>query len=149
MRNPKHYRFRLDTVWGKDKEIEVVINAVKAHYQRSFGGKCLTILYAVFKPMAVALQTNSVIEVRKVIEVSRGQVEAFFTLALLSVSSGEPHPQDLALSEISQPTESPLPPESPNAIQPAESPREEIEELEVVDSAGSGTSLYASFEEDG
>ncbi|NJM67624.1 MAG: hypothetical protein HC851_19115 [Acaryochloris sp. RU_4_1] len=145
MRNPNHYRFRLDTVWGKDKEIATVIKTAKAHYQRSFGGKCVTILYAVFKPIAVALQTNSATEVRKAIEVSRDQLETFYNLALVSVSSEETHLPNLALEEAPPPL-----PTNTETIQPTCEPYDPPREKTLkINSAGSALNLYEGFEEDG
>lgn len=92
MRNPNHYRFRLDKVWDRDKQITSIFEVVKAHYQGSFTEKCVTILHAVFGPLAVALQTNSVVEVRKAIEMSRDKVEAFYDFALVLASSGDSTP---------------------------------------------------------
>lgn len=145
MRKPNHYRFRMDTVWDKDQEITTIIETAKVHYRRSFSEKCVTILYAVLKPLAVALQTKSVAEVRKAIELSRDKVETFYDLALILVSSDDssteastpPQPAPMVVEpEIAQPPPVPYQP-----------PRES-EETPVVDSGSPAQSIYAGFEED-
>ncbi|QUY45580.1 hypothetical protein [Acaryochloris marina] len=148
MRNPNHYRFRMDTVWDKDQEITTIIETAKAHYRRSFSEKCVTILYAVFKPLAVALQTNSVAEVRKAIELSRDKVETFYDLALILVSSEETTPDEPSLPSPPAPS---MPTVELEIVQPPSDPYEpprEAEESPVVDSGSSAPSIYAGFEED-
>lgn len=148
MRNQNHYRFRMDTVWEKEQEITTIIEAAKAHYRRSFSEKCVTILYAVFKPLAVALQTKSVAEVRKAIELSRDKVETFYDLALILVSSEEAtHDKPSSPS----PTASPTPTVEPEIVPPPSDPYEPpraAEESPVVDSGSPAPSIYAGFEED-
>lgn len=147
MRNPNHYRFRLDKVWDRDKEITSIFEVVKAHYQGSFTEKCVTILHAVFGPLAVALQTNSVAEVRKAIEMSRDKVETFYDFALVLASSGDSTPTATAPEQNPrvQPQEQPTtvrpkreqPP--PNSYDP---PREKTV---GVDSGSSAKSIYAGL----
>ena len=148
MRKPSQYRFRMDTVWDKDQEITTIIEAAKAHYRRSFSEKCVTILYAVFKPLAVALQTRSVTEVRKAIELSRDKVETFYDLALILVSSEDAAPNEPSLPTLSaSPTPTVEPENVPPPSKPYQPPREE-EEPPVVDSGSPALSIYAGFEED-
>lgn len=144
MRKPNQYRFRMDTVWDKDQEITTIIETAKAHYRRSFSEKCVTILYAVLKPLAVALQTRSVVEVRKAIELSRDKVETFYDLALILVSADE------STSEaVTSPAAAPMVVE-PKAVQPPPEsyvpPREE--EPPAVDSDSPAISIYAGLKED-
>lgn len=151
MRNSNHYRFRLDTVWDKDKEITAIIQAAKAYYQRSFSEKCVTILYAVFKPLAVALKTNSVIEVRKAIETSRDKVETFYDLALILVSSevltsdsAKSPPQDLSAQTHKKSTSA-----KPKATQPSSKSNDPPKEKPAsVNSGSPAKSLYAGLKDD-
>lgn len=142
------YRFRINTGWSKDKDVSIVLSAVQGHFENLFTTKCVTILHAVFKPLAVALQTNSVAEVRKAIELSRDKVETFYDLALILVSSEDAAPDEPSL---------PLPPAPPmptvelEIVPPPSDPYEpprEAEEFPVVDSGSSAPSIYAGFEED-
>lgn len=161
------YRFRINTGWSKDKDISIVLGAVQGHFDKLFTTKCVTILHAVFKPLAVALRTNSAAEVRKAIELSRDKVETFYDLALMLVSADESTSEattlasgSLARSQV-QPAlaESKavhLPPSSPRAIEPEivyppiepYDPPREAEEPPVVDSGSPAPSIYAGFEPD-
>lgn len=140
-------RLKLDAVYP-NAEYRTIVNAAKKHFYGTFATKCLAVLYAVFKPIVVALQTNSVSEVRREIELSRNRVETFYDLAFILASSEDEPSNSASVSRSSPSVNAGAIPLISNPYVP---PREETEETantEVVDSGGSSTSIYAGFEED-
>ncbi|KAI9129877.1 hypothetical protein [Acaryochloris sp. CCMEE 5410] len=137
-------RLKVDAVYP-NAEYKEILQASKQHFYGTFATKCVTILYAVFKPVVVALRTNSVAEVRKAILISRDQVETFYELALIMVTAdgGSPEltPPSPAPSTAAPMVVEPPPPE------PYVPPREE-EEPPAVDSDSPAISIYAGLKED-
>lgn len=144
-------RLKVDAVYP-NAEYRAILDASRKHFYGTFATKCMTILYAVFRPVVVALQTNSVAEVRKAIQISKDQVETFYDLALMMATvDGSSSESALPLSSSStqlqdQPTQvSPLVLQPP--AEPYQPPRD-AEETPVVDSGSPAPSIYAGFEED-
>lgn len=138
-------RLKVDAVYP-NAEYKEILQASKKHFYGTFATKCVTILYAVFKPVVVALRTNSIAEVRKAILFSRDQVETFYELALIMVTADGSSP------ELTPPSPS-LSPATPIVVEPKTvqpppepyvPPREE-EELPAVDSDSPATSIYAGL----
>lgn len=134
-------RFKLDAVYPNADYVKSLALA-KQYFYGVFATKCMAVLYAVYKPLAVALQTKSVIEVRKAIELSRDTVETFYELALTLVSADELSSEAITPSALAVESEIVQPPSKP--YQP---PREAEEPL-VVDSGSPAPSIYAGFEPD-
>ncbi|MGR3278000.1 hypothetical protein ACSYAD_23155 [Acaryochloris marina NIES-2412] len=144
-------RLKVDAVYP-NAEYQAILNASKKHFYGTFATKCMTILYAVFRPVVVALQTNSVAEVRKAIQISKDQVETFYDLALImaTVDGSSSESTSPSSNSPAKPQDQPTPSPTPIAPLPSSSyqpPREAVES-QAVDSGSLATSIYAGFEED-
>lgn len=76
------FRLIINTGWPPDHGLAIVLSAAKRFYGREFTSKCVMSLYAVFKPLSVAVMGGSKSEVLAAVSESKERSQLLYDWAV-------------------------------------------------------------------
>lgn len=83
------FRFIINTGWPSDHDLSVVFSATKGFYGREFTSKCVWALYALFKPLALALLRKSKAEVWAAISEAKDKNQLLYDCAIATATANQ------------------------------------------------------------